>query len=284
VLADTPTMDRLHATCPHAKLITHGPDAGLPSGQMGNSEVGHTNIGAGRVVAMDLGAIDLAVEDGSFAANGALQGFIATLRASGGTAHLLGIVSDGGVHGTLHHLLAAARAVAAAGVPVAVHAVTDGRDVAPTSAARFVGDLVAGLPLGARVATVTGRFFAMDRDNRWERVRAAYDAIALAQGVTARDAPTAVALATQRGETDEFVAPTVLDGHEGIAAGDGLLCLNFRADRAREILAALADPAFSGWDRGRRPRSPRASASCPTRPPTTHGTPLPSPSATSSTP
>ena len=253
VLADTPTYDRLMATCPHARLITHGPDAGLPSGQMGNSEVGHTNIGAGRVVAMDLGQIDLAIEDGSFAANGAIQRFIETLKGTGGTAHLLGVVSDGGVHGMLTHLLAAARLIAGAGVPVAVHALTDGRDVAPTSAAGFIADLQAGLPQGARIATVVGRYYAMDRDNRWERVKTAYDAVAHGQGARARDAATAVQLATERGQTDEFIEATVLDGHEGLKPQDGLFCLNFRADRAREILEALGNPDFTGYDRGPMP-------------------------------
>ncbi len=252
-LAQVPTFNRLWTTCSHATLITHGPDVGLPTGQMGNSEVGHTNIGAGRVVAMDLGQIDLAVEDGSFARNQALQAFVAALKASGGTAHLMGVVSDGGVHGHIRHLLAAAEAVAGADVPVAVHAVTDGRDVPPTSAAGFLAELEAGLPAGARVATVAGRFYAMDRDNRWERVKAAYDAMVEGRGLTAPDAAHAVEAATQRGETDEFVAPTVLDGFAGMRPGDGLFCLNFRADRAREILQAVADPGFRGWARGPAP-------------------------------
>ncbi|MFN6978973.1 MAG: 2,3-bisphosphoglycerate-independent phosphoglycerate mutase, partial [Gemmobacter sp.] len=252
-LAHTPALDRIMATCPHATLVTHGPDVGLPTGQMGNSEVGHTNIGAGRVVAMDLGQIDLAIEDGSFAANPALGAFVARLRASGGTAHLLGLVSDGGVHGHIAHLLAAARAIAAAGVPVAVHAVTDGRDVPPTSAPGHVAALLAGLPDGARVASVAGRYWAMDRDHRWDRIARATAAILQGRGETAPDAAAAVAAAHARGETDEFIAPTVLPGHAGARDGDGLMCLNFRADRAREILAALADPAFDAFDTGPRP-------------------------------
>jgi 2,3-bisphosphoglycerate-independent phosphoglycerate mutase len=215
--------------------------------------VGHTNIGAGRVVAMDLGQIDLAIEDGSFATNPELTAFAARLRASGGTAHLLGIVSDGGVHGHTAHMLAAARAVAAAGVPVAIHAVTDGRDVPPTSAPAHVGALLAGLPDGARVATVTGRYWALDRDKRWDRVARAAAAILHGQGEAAAGALDAVAAAHARGETDEFIAPTVLAGYTGARDGDGLMCLNFRADRAREILAALADPAFGAFDPGRRP-------------------------------
>ena len=252
-LAHTPNFDRIMATCPHATLITHGPDVGLPRGQMGNSEVGHTNIGAGRVVAMDLGQIDLAVEDGSFAANPALLAFIARLRATGGTAHLIGVVSDGGVHGHLNHLLAAIHAIAGAGVPVAVHAITDGRDVAPTSAPGYIAALQAGLPEGARIGTVIGRYWAMDRDTRWDRVERAWRAMVLAEGVAEPDAATAVAQAQARGESDEFIAPTVLGGYGGMADGDGLFCLNFRADRAREILTALADPAFAGFARPRLP-------------------------------
>ena len=175
-LADTPNFDHIWQSCARNTLITHGPDVGLPTGQMGNSEVGHTNIGAGRVVAMDLGQIDLAIEDGSFGRNAALQGFIAQLQASGGTAHLMGLVSDGGVHGHITHILAAIHAIADAGVPVVLHAITDGRDVAPKSAYGYLNSLADALPAGARIATVTGRYFAMDRDNRWERVKEAYDA------------------------------------------------------------------------------------------------------------
>jgi 2,3-bisphosphoglycerate-independent phosphoglycerate mutase len=252
-LAETPNFDHLMATCPHNLLITHGPDVGLPTGQMGNSEVGHTNIGAGRVVAMDLGAIDLAIEDGSFAKNPGLTGFIATLKKTGGTAHLMGVVSDGGVHGHIAHLLAACRVIAGVGVPVAVHAITDGRDVPPSSAAGFMADLVAGLPEGATVATVIGRYWAMDRDTRWDRVARAYAAMVRGTGEAAMDAPAAVAFAYARGETDEFIAPTVIAGFSGIRDGDGFFCLNFRADRAREILSALAEPGFNAFPVGTRP-------------------------------
>jgi len=181
-LAHTPTFDRIMATCPHATLITHGPDVGLPSGQMGNSEVGHTNIGAGRVVAMDLGAIDLAIEDGSFDRNDAIRAFIDRLRSTGGTAHLMGVASDGGVHGHITHILAACRVIANAGVPVALHAVTDGRDVPPSSAPGFIERLQNDLPDGAHIVTVTGRYFAMDRDNRWDRVQSAHAAMVHGKG------------------------------------------------------------------------------------------------------
>ncbi len=253
-LAKTPTLDAMMASCPTARLITHGPDVGLPSGQMGNSEVGHTNIGAGRVVAMDLGQIDLAIEDGSFYDNAALQAFIARLKETGGAAHLMGLVSDGGVHGHVTHILAAIKAIRDAGVPVWLHAVTDGRDVAPKSALTYLDQLEAGMAAGAQIATVTGRYFAMDRDNRWERVSQAYAAMVKGEGqFTAATAKEAVEAAYGREELDEFVKATVIDGFDGIQDGDGFFCLNFRADRAREILRAIGEPEFAEFDTGPRP-------------------------------
>lgn len=248
-----PHFNQLWATCPHSTLTTFGPDVGLPTGQMGNSEVGHTNIGAGRVVAMDLGAIDLAIEDGSFARNEALVTFITKLKISGGTAHLMGVISDGGVHGTLSHLLAATRAITAEGVPVLIHAIADGRDVAPQSAELYFTQLMMGLPEGAKVATVIGRYWALDRDNRWERVARAYEAIAHAKGEVAEQPLAAVAQSYAKDEMDEFLAPTVIGDYAGVKDGDGLFCLNFRSDRAREILAALGDPDFKDFDAGKRP-------------------------------
>jgi 2,3-bisphosphoglycerate-independent phosphoglycerate mutase len=250
-LADVPTFRRIMATCPTAELITFGPDVGLPTGQMGNSEVGHTNIGAGRVVAMDLGQIDLSIEDGSFAQNPALLSFADKLIASGGTAHLLGIDSDGGVHGHINHIIAAASVLHGLGVPVIIHALTDGRDVAPSSGAGFMADLVRRLPDAVRIGTVTGRYYAMDRDNRWERVATAYHAIVHGQGVaTAPDAVTAVTQAYANGQTDEFIPATVIAAYAGMQTGDGLFCLNFRSDRVREFLAAVAQPGFDAFDRG----------------------------------
>jgi 2,3-bisphosphoglycerate-independent phosphoglycerate mutase len=258
VLADTPNFDRLMATCAHATLTTHGPDVGLPTGQMGNSEVGHTNIGAGRVVAMDLGEIDLAIEDGSFFRNPAILGFVEKLKASGGTAHLMGLASMGGVHAQLTHMIAAAKLIAGKGVPVAIHAITDGRDVPPTSAGGTLAELEAMLPAGARIATVVGRYFAMDRDNRWDRVEKAYRAMVGGEGRAAPTAAAAVEAAYARGETDEFIDPTVVGGFSGARDGDGVFFLNFRADRAREILRAVGEPGFdrfeAGAGTGARPR------------------------------
>jgi 2,3-bisphosphoglycerate-independent phosphoglycerate mutase len=252
--AHVPNFNRLWDTCPHATLTTFGPDVGLPHGQMGNSEVGHTNIGAGRVVAMDLGAIDLAVEDGSFAQNPELLAFAAKVKAAGGTAHLMGVASDGGVHGHITHVIAAARALTALGLPVALHAITDGRDVAPSSAEPFIADLEAALPPGARIATVIGRYWALDRDNRWERVSRAYQAIVNARSeIQAASALEAIKQSYAKGETDEFLAATVIGNYHGARDGDGMFCLNFRADRAREILAALGQPEFTGFDTGKRP-------------------------------
>ena len=253
LLAETPNFDAIMSRGPHARLITHGPDVGLPSGQMGNSEVGHTNIGAGRVVAMDLGQIDLSIEDKSFFDNKTLQAFIAKVKAAGGTAHMMGLVSDGGVHGHLTHILAAMQAVTDAGVPVLLHAITDGRDVAPKSAFTYFQELEAAMPRGARIATVTGRYFAMDRDNRWERVAEAYQAMVNGQGGRATSAHAAVDAAYQREESDEFITATVLNDYDGMQDGDGLFCLNFRADRAREILRAIGEPGFADFDTGPRP-------------------------------
>ncbi|PZX18889.1 phosphoglycerate mutase [Palleronia aestuarii] len=253
-IAETPNFDRIRAHGPAAHLVTHGPDVGLPKGQMGNSEVGHTNIGAGRVVAMDLGQIDLAIEDGSFARASALRAFVSTLKGSGGTAHLMGVISDGGVHGHLDHVIAAARAIASDGVPVIVHAVTDGRDVAPKSALPFLERLEADLPDGVRVGTVTGRYYAMDRDNRWGRVEIAYRAMIDGKGTSrAPSATAAIEAAYADGVTDEFVPATVIGAYGGAETQDGFFCLNFRADRAREILAAIGEPGFSQFDVSARP-------------------------------
>ena len=252
-LANTPTFDHILQTCPHATLITHGPDVGLPRGQMGNSEVGHTNIGAGRVVAMDLGQIDLAIEDGSFFKNTAILDAIEKVKAAGGTLHIVGVISDGGVHGHLNHLMAAAEMSSGAGLPTAIHAITDGRDVAPRSALEYLKLDGRELPKNAKFATLSGRYYAMDRDNRWDRVALAYDTIVHAQGPSA-DGPTeAVEAAYAADISDEFIKPTVIADYTGIKDGDGVFFLNFRADRAREILAAIGQPDFGSFDTGERP-------------------------------
>jgi len=252
-LANTPTFDRIMADCPNATLVTHGPDVGLPSGQMGNSEVGHTNIGAGRVVAMDLGQIDLAIEEGSFFRNAALTSWISDIKAKGGRAHIMGVLSDGGVHGHITHMIAAAKACTDAGLPVLIHAITDGRDVAPKSALDYLAQLQEALPRDARIVTLTGRYFAMDRDNRWDRVETAWRAIVNADGAVVETAKRAIENAYDADQTDEFIPASVMDGYKGATDGDGLFCLNFRADRAREIMAALGDPAFAAFGINGRP-------------------------------
>lgn len=251
-LGHTPTFDRIMAECPHATLVTHGRDVGLPTGQMGNSEVGHTNIGAGRVVAMDLGQIDLAIEDGSYQTLPALEAWIASLKESGGSAHLMCVLSDGGVHAHIDHLIATAALLGNAGVPTIIHAIADGRDVAPKSALNYLAKLEANIPETAEIGTVIGRYYALDRDNRWERVSTAYDAMAHANGSVAESAKSAIEAAYAQDLTDEFVPATVIAGYKGFAAGDGFFCLNFRSDRAREILAAIGQPEFDAFETGER--------------------------------
>lgn len=252
-MAATPTFDRIMTECPNSTLVTHGPDVGLPSGQMGNSEVGHTNIGAGRVVAMDLGQIDLAIEDGSFANRPALRDFIAALDASGGRAHLAGLVSAGGVHSHQAHMAEAARILADAGIKTVVHAIADGRDVSPRSAQDCMAILREAMPSGVEFVTVSGRYFAMDRDNRWDRVERAFRAMVIGQGEESETESAAIESAYARGITDEFIPPTVLAGYSGMNVGDGIFFTNFRADRAREIMAAIAAPGFDAFETGPRP-------------------------------
>lgn len=251
--ASTPTWDRLYAASPKALIETSGKAVGLPEGQMGNSEVGHMNIGAGRVVMQDLPRIDAAIEDGTFFENDALETFTKKLKDTGGTAHLMGLLSPGGVHSHQDHMVALAKACTEAGVPVRVHAFLDGRDTPPQSAkdfvARFLKD-IEGLN-DVQVATVSGRYFAMDRDKRWDRVSKAYDAIVDAAGARHPDALELIGSSYSDGKTDEFVVPAIVGDYQGAKDGDGVLFANFRADRAREITQALLDPAFDGWERDR---------------------------------
>ena len=249
--AKTPTFDRLWQTGPHGLLHTSGKDVGLPGGQMGNSEVGHLNIGAGRVVMQDLPRIGAAIADGAIERAPALVDLIATLKQSGGTCHLVGLVSPGGVHSHQDHAAALAKILAAAGVPTRLHAFTDGRDTPPQSAADDLARLTAALPASVKIATVCGRYFAMDRDKRWDRVEKAYRAIVEADGPRFADAPAIVADAYANNKFDEFIVPAVVGDYAGMKDGDGVLCFNFRADRVREILGAMLDPDFAGFPRRR---------------------------------
>ncbi len=249
--ASTPNFDRLWAAGPHAFLRTSGLDVGLPAGQMGNSEVGHLNIGAGRVVMQDLPRVGHAVADGSLAGLPALTGLIDALKASGGTCHLMGLASTGGVHAHRDHAVALARVLVRAGVPTLMHVFTDGRDTAPRSAAQDLEALAASLPPAVRIATVSGRYYAMDRDHRWERVSRAYFAMAEAEGPRFADAASAVDDAYGHDVSDEFIIPAVIGDYRGMRNGDGVLCFNYRADRAREILAPMVDADFDGFPRPR---------------------------------
>lgn len=250
-LARTPRFSALWETCPHAFLATSGRDVGLPDGQMGNSEVGHLNIGAGRVVRQELVRIGDACADGSIAEAPAVRDLVDRLRQSGGTCHLMGLVSPGGVHSHQDHAVALAKALHAAGVLSVLHAYTDGRDTPPKSAADDLRRLLAELPAGVSVGTVVGRFFVMDRDRRWERVSRGYATMAEADGPRFADPIQAIEAGYAQGQTDEFLSPSVIGGYAGMRDGDGILCFNFRADRVREILAALLDDGFDGFPRRR---------------------------------
>jgi 2,3-bisphosphoglycerate-independent phosphoglycerate mutase len=254
--ADMPVWRGLLARWPHTDLGASEGDVGLPPGQMGNSEVGHLNLGAGRPVLQDLPRIDTAIDDGSFDERPAFDRAIDRAISGGGTLHLISLVGPGGVHANDRHLVALAHLAARRGVPrVAVHALLDGRDTPPSSALAFVVDLEARLRAAhpdARIASVGGRYYAMDRDQRWERVERGYDAIVHGEGAhRAASGREAVEAAYARGETDEFVDPTVIDGVDGlIRDGDAVIHANFRADRARQLTHALADgPDFIGFDR-----------------------------------
>ncbi|MBS0660244.1 MAG: 2,3-bisphosphoglycerate-independent phosphoglycerate mutase [Verrucomicrobia bacterium] len=252
LLAQTPFHNELYAQYPWGRLSASGSDVGLPDGQMGNSEVGHLNLGAGRIVYQDLTRINKAIADGDLASNAVLHELFT--KARGKRLHFFGLVSDGGVHSHQDHLVALAQAARAAGVEdLMVHAITDGRDTSPTGGAEFLRALEAGLqPSGARIATVIGRYYAMDRDQRWERNKLAWDAIVLGRGEQASgSAADAAAARYAKGETDEFLQPIILSHpHETrLRDGDAVLCFNFRADRARQLSLALLRPDFAGFDR-----------------------------------
>ena len=259
-LAHTPRMDALLFAHPKGELKCMGRDVGLPDGQMGNSEVGHLNLGAGRIVYQDIMRINLAIEDGSLAANPVLADLAIAAKKASGRVHLMGLVSDGGVHSMQSHLVALIQALSDQGVAdICVHAFLDGRDTPPRSGLGYIEELEASLTqMGAgRIATVSGRYYAMDRDQRWERVELAYAALTEGRGLPAASAAEAVSDAYESGENDEFVKPRVVIAHGQpsglIGDGDAVLFFNFRADRARELTRALTEDEFTGFNRPRKP-------------------------------
>ena len=256
-------ISAMTAKYPHAELRTDGENVGLPDGQMGNSEVGHLNIGAGRVVMQELMRIDRSIETGAFFDNPVLAAALGAVARSKATLHLMGLASDGGVHSSLAHCMALLRMAAECGVRrVRVHAFLDGRDVEPGTGVGFVRELSAACAnaselngeFDARVASVSGRYYAMDRDNRWDRVKRAWDAIVLGRGTAVQSPVQGVLASYEAGVTDEFVVPFACEQDGGVSDGDTVVFFNFRPDRARELTRAFVDSAFDGFDRGRSPR------------------------------
>ena len=253
-LANTPTLDRLFSLPGVGRLDASGRQVGLPSGFIGNSEVGHLNIGAGRVVYQDMTRIDMAIENGDLFKNPVLLDLMGRVRARGGRIHFCGLLSDGGVHSHIDHLGALLEMAQKEGVPALVHAFLDGRDTPPTSGAGYVERLLPMLEkTGGRLADIIGRFYAMDRDKRWERVNVAWDMLVHGKGEKIDDAVKALEAAYAAGENDEFVKPRILLEDSAIRDGDGVFCFNFRADRGRELVHALTDADFSGFERGAVP-------------------------------
>jgi len=259
-LANAPVMEGLMREFPHGLIGTSGPDVGLPPGQMGNSEVGHLNFGAGRIAMMDISRIDNAVHDKKLAENPVIVKVLSSARQKGGRLHLFGLVSDGGVHSSLVHLLALIEMASTQGVPVVVHAFLDGRDVQPGTAPGYLATVQAKLDetKAGIIGTVAGRYWGMDRDNRWERVEKAYRAIVNAEGPRFETAAAGVAASLAAGKSDEFVEPFVVGDYAGVQPEDAGLHFNFRPDRARELTRALAAPNFDGFARadGTSPASP----------------------------
>ena len=243
--ADKPTYDRLFSEVPHSLIDTFGLSVGLPEGQMGNSEVGHMSIGSGRVLYQDLVKISLALQEETLESNAVLQ----ELFSKSDRLHLIGLMSDGGVHSHIDHFMGIADIAAKNGKKVFLHLITDGRDVSPTSANKYIEKVKEHLNDNITIATISGRFYAMDRDNRWERIKRAYDAIVNAEPKTDMSPEAYIGHSYAQGETDEFVEPTAFIGYDGMQDGDAVLTINFRSDRMREMVTALAADEFSEFER-----------------------------------
>ena len=246
--ARTPAWDHFISTYPHTQLQASELSVGLPAGQMGNSEVGHMTIGAGRVILQDLPRIDQSIQDGSLAQHPMLLEFINHLQKTEGACHLMGLLSPGGVHSHQHHMEAIANLLSESGIPVHIHAILDGRDTPPQSAYEYVKEFQNNTNLP--IATIGGRYYAMDRDKRWDRIELAYRAIAFAEGLRTNDPLQLLKDEYRQGKGDEFIRPHCVGDYPGMKEGDGLFMVNFRSDRVRQILSAFLNPNFSDFDRG----------------------------------
>ena len=247
--AKKPTYDKLFKEVPHSLIDTYGLSVGLPKGQMGNSEVGHMSIGSGRVLYQDLVKISLALKEGTLADNPVLKDLLAASKRF----HLIGLMSDGGVHSHIDHIIGLAEIAADAGKEVWLHLITDGRDVSPTSAKLYLQQVQAHVGDSIKIATIGGRFYTMDRDNRWERVQKGYDAIVNAQPLSDHSVSDYIENSYARDETDEFIVPTAFNGYKGFQKGDAVLVANFRSDRVREVVTAIGSESFDGFKRDQIP-------------------------------
>lgn len=248
--ANTPNWDKFWDNCPHALLKTSGLDVGLPDGQMGNSEVGHMNLGAGRIVFQDLPRINKAITDGSLATNPALQDLITNLKKSDGACHLMGLLSPGGVHAHMDHLVALCKILNDQNIKTWLHIFLDGRDTPPQSAKEYVKTFTQNIATFShvKIATMAGRYYAMDRDQRWDRIEKSYQTMMYATGTKQTNPLDIIQQSYDQNITDEFMVPVVMDGYDGMKDGDGLLMGNFRSDRVRQILTTFVDPVFKEFE------------------------------------
>jgi len=253
-LAHTPNYDRLLEACPNAQLTTHGESVGLPPGSIGNSEVGHLHIGSGRVNLMPILQINQAIKTGQLAELTVVNRMAQCAQSQNKSVHIVGIVSNIGVHGLGKHIIATANAFAKQGVKVYIHAITDGRDEPPGHAEKQIDSIAVNLPKGASIATVSGRYFLMDRDHRWDRIKKGFNTLVYGKGIRAKSAQEAVQMATRRNETDEFIQPTVVESYSGFNEGDYVFFTNFRADRMRQLTAAIAQPGFACFEINSKPQ------------------------------